>query len=139
MASEAKSLKLVVVTPEKAVLEGTAEMVVLPMFDGELGVLPGRAAMVGQLGPGELRFKNGEHYDRYFIDGGFVQVRSDAVTVLTATAKKTGDIKPEEITKEQEKVDALPAANAAERATKDRARRRVDGMRRVTSKTAKAH
>ena len=45
-------------TPEKAVLDQIAEMVVLPMFDGELGVLPGTAPIIGRLGAGELRLKS---------------------------------------------------------------------------------
>ena len=49
---------------------------VLPLFDGELGVLPGHSAFVGQLGPGELRLTptGGGPARRLFIDGGFAQV-----------------------------------------------------------------
>src|SRR5262249_8696494 len=50
-------LQVVVVTPEKAILDERADMVILPMIDGELGVLRGRAALVGRLGRGELRLK----------------------------------------------------------------------------------
>ncbi|MCS7047446.1 MAG: ATP synthase F1 subunit epsilon [Gemmataceae bacterium] len=75
-----------VVTPEKAVLDTSAEMVVVPMFDGELGVLPGRQPLIGRLGFGELRTIQGKTTQRYFIDGGFVQVRGDVVTLLTARA-----------------------------------------------------
>ena len=41
------NLKVVVVTPERAVLDEAADMVVLPMFDGERGVQRGHAAFVG--------------------------------------------------------------------------------------------
>ena len=64
-------VRCVVVTPEKAVLDATAEMVILPMYDGELGVLPGRAPLIGRLGFGELRLREGEVTRRYFVDGGF--------------------------------------------------------------------
>ena len=68
-----KGLKVVVVTPERAVLDEPADMVILPMYDGERGILPGHAAFVGQLGPGELRIKSGTSAKRYFIDGGFAR------------------------------------------------------------------
>jgi F-type H+-transporting ATPase subunit epsilon len=83
-----KKLKCVVVTPERAVLEETADMVILPMIDGELGVQPGRAALVGRLGKGELRLNSGNQVRKWILEGGFAQVRSDVVTVLTT--KVTG-------------------------------------------------
>jgi len=87
-----KTLQCVVVTPERALLDETVDFVVLPMFDGELGVLPGRAAMIGRLGYGELRIQRGEQTRRFFVDGGFAQVRADTVTVLTARALKAEEI-----------------------------------------------
>ena len=52
-------LQCVVVTPERAFLDAKADFVALPMFDGELGVLPGRTALIGRLGYGELRIRDG--------------------------------------------------------------------------------
>ena len=78
-----KLLQCVVVTPEKAELDEAADMVILPMVDGELGVQPGRAALVGRLGKGELRLKRGAETKRWRLEGGFAQVRGDVVTVLT--------------------------------------------------------
>jgi F-type H+-transporting ATPase subunit epsilon len=85
-------LQCVVVTPEKSVLDEAADFVALPMFDGELGVLPLRAPLIGRLGYGELRLQRGEQVQRYFIDGGFAQVRDNVVTVLTPRAIKAQDI-----------------------------------------------
>src|SRR5918995_197466 len=78
-----KKLQCVIVTPERAVLDEPADMVILPMIDGELGVQPRRAALVGRLGNGELRIKNGDQKKRLRVEGGFAQVRSKVVTVLT--------------------------------------------------------
>jgi F-type H+-transporting ATPase subunit epsilon len=78
-----KSLQVVVVTPEKAVLDEAADMVILPMFDGELGVLPRRAPLIGRLGKGTLRIKRGGATKTFTLAGGFAQVRADVVTVLT--------------------------------------------------------
>src|SRR5258708_16881963 len=87
-----RQLQCVVVTPEKAVLDAAADFVALPLFDGELGVLPGRAALIGRLGFGDLRIRQGAETKHYFVDGGFAQVRSNVVTVLTPRALKSEDI-----------------------------------------------
>ena len=48
-------LRVVVVTPEQTVLDAPTDFVALPLYDGELGVAPGHAPMIGRLGYGELR------------------------------------------------------------------------------------
>jgi F-type H+-transporting ATPase subunit epsilon len=88
-------LKCVVVTPEQAVLDESVEFVAVPMYDGELGVLPGRAPLVGRLGCGELRTRHGQQTHHFFVDGGFVQVRDNVVTVLTTRAVPAAEIKPD--------------------------------------------
>jgi len=97
-------LQCVVVTPERAVIDTAADSVVLPMYDGELGVLPGRAPLIGRLGYGELRVRNGQSLERYFVDGGFAQVRANVVTVLTTRAKKAEEI---DVTKAQQELEAV--------------------------------
>lgn len=92
-----RELHCVVVTPEKALLDEPADFVAVPMFDGELGVLPGRAPLIGRLGYGELRLRRGTQTRRFFVDGGFVQVRANTVTVLTARAQRAEDIDPHSV------------------------------------------
>lgn len=90
-----RDLRCVVVTPEQALLDVEADFVALPLYDGEVGILPGRAAFVGRLGYGELRIKRGATTERLYVDGGFVQARADVVTVLTSKAVRAKDVKPE--------------------------------------------
>jgi len=85
-------LKVVVVTPERTTLEQAIESVVVPMFDGELGVLKGHAPMIGALGPGELRATWDGQTHRYYVDGGFVQVLDNVVTVLTGRSVPADEI-----------------------------------------------
>src|SRR5262249_13380016 len=73
-------------------LDAEVEFVALPMYDGELGVLSGRGALIGRLGPGELRTRRGNETHRYFVDGGFAQIRNNIVTVLTPRALKAEEI-----------------------------------------------
>jgi F-type H+-transporting ATPase subunit epsilon len=76
-----------VVTPEATVFDETVEFVAIPLFDGELGVLPGRSPLIGRLGYGELRIRqNGGKTSSYYVDGGFVQVADNVVSILTNRA-----------------------------------------------------
>ena len=88
-----RTLRCVVVTPEHALVDETATFVALPLYDGEIGIAPGRAPLVGRLGCGELRIRRGALTDYYFVDGGFVQVRDNVVSVLTPRARKGSEIR----------------------------------------------
>ena len=131
-------VRCVIVTPEKAVLDAVAEMVVLPMFDGELGVLPGRAALIGRLGAGELRLKSNGNVTRYFVEAGFVQIRDNVISVLTAKAQKADEVTTAMAEKASADAEALPFTNAVERANKAKARDRAQGMKKVAAKNAAA-
>ena len=84
-------LKLSVVTPEGSLFSGEATFVAAPAWDGEVGILPGHAAMIAALGTGELRIERdtlgGRVTDRYAVRGGFLQVLDDEVTLLVTEAK----------------------------------------------------
>ena len=76
-------LECMPITPEATVLDSSAEFVALPLYDGEIGILPLHSNMIGRLGYGEMRLKEGSRLDRFYIDGGFVQVINNRVYVLT--------------------------------------------------------
>lgn len=84
--STESSLRVVVVTPEQTVFDLSTDFVALPLYDGELGVAPGHAPMIGRLGYGELRIGHEPAIQRIYIDGGFVQVAGNVVSVLTNRA-----------------------------------------------------
>src|SRR3954466_6401409 len=90
-----RQLRCVIVTPERALLDEPADFIALPLYDGEIGFLPGRAPLVGRLGYGELRIKKYNVTKRVFVDGGFVQVRANVVTVLTPKALKSEELTTE--------------------------------------------
>ncbi len=92
METSGKSLKCMVVTPERVVLEATVDFVAVPMFDGELGILADRSPLTGRLGYGEMRATQGGTTQRFYVEGGFVQVRSNVVSVITPKAVSVGNI-----------------------------------------------
>lgn len=79
-------LRCTVVTPEKTVVSADVFFVALPLFDGELGVAPGHTPMIGRLGCGELRLDTGEGIERYYVEGGFVEVADNKISLLTSRA-----------------------------------------------------
>jgi F-type H+-transporting ATPase subunit epsilon len=123
-----RPLQCLVVTPERSVLDEAADFVVLPMLDGELGVLPGRAPLIGRLGFGELRTVVGTATHRFYIDGGFAQVRGNVVTVLTSKAVAAEEIKlasAEEALKSAHKAAPTPAEQDAQLKAQERARAQI--------------
>lgn len=85
----ANELTVSVISPERTVYEGNAEMVVAPAWDGEIGILRGHAPLVILLGEGELRVQTGGSVQRFHVSGGFMQVADDVVTVLSESASTT--------------------------------------------------
>lgn len=75
-----------VVTPEQTALETKADFVALPLFDGEIGIMANHSPLIGRLGYGEMRIKQGTQEVSYYVDGGFVQVADNVVAVLTNRA-----------------------------------------------------
>ena len=82
-ATSKSTLRCVVVTPEETVLDMTAEFIALPLFDGEVGIGLHHSPMIGRLGCGELRIRTDSETTRYYVDGGFVQIADNVVSVLT--------------------------------------------------------
>ena len=85
-------LQCVIVTPESTVLDEAADFVALPLFDGEIGIAPSHSPLIGRLGYGELRLMNGGKPQRFYVDGGFVQVADNVVSVLTNHALPAASI-----------------------------------------------
>lgn len=88
----ANQLHVELVAVEEKVWSGEAEMLVARTTEGELGVLPGHAPLLGQLAePGQVRIKlaGGEEL-AYDVSGGFLSVASSGVTVLAESCSPAG-------------------------------------------------
>jgi len=82
-------IRCLIVTPETTLLDASAGSVILPLRDGQRGVGRGHAPFIAQLGAGEVRLamtEGSEAVRRVFIEGGFVEVVHDVVTVITQRA-----------------------------------------------------
>ena len=106
-------LQCVIVTPESTVRDEAAEFVAVPLFDGELGIAPKHAPLIGRLGYGELRIQIAGKTERYYVDGGFVQVTGSTVYILTSRAVPAEKLDPA-VAGEQLQAAQTRKANTAE-------------------------
>ena len=83
----AARLTVSVISPDRTVFEGQADMVVAPAWDGERGILRGHAPLLALLGDGTLRITDGSSETRLHVRGGFLQVADDVITVLSEEAE----------------------------------------------------
>ncbi len=98
------TLQCTVVTPESAIFDAEAESVTVPAWDGEVGILPGHARLLAKLGVGVLRVTTGGKTEEMFVEGGFVQVADNRITVLTDSACEIENV---DIAGAEERVDDL--------------------------------
>jgi len=130
-----KSLRLVIVTPEKTLLDETVTSLRFPLYDGDIGILPGRLPLIGRLGAGELKVRLTSGSDQtYFIDSGFVQVKKGVVTLLTNQAVPTSELNAAAVEQELTAALAKPALTDADYRTKSAALNRARRMRALARK-----
>ena len=107
----ADAFKCSVVTPQKEVFEGDVAYASIPAWDGLVGVAPQRAPMLLKLGDGVLRLDVQEGDPRrFFLGGGFAQMKDDRLTLLSDEAVASGEV-------DREETRAALAESEARRAT----------------------
>ncbi len=116
------ALKLVVVTPEKKVVDTEVDYVELPGQLGYLGILPGHAPLISILTTGVLSYKNAGG-DRLAISSGFVEVANDTVSVLADLAEEAARI--DVAAAEKDRARAEEELKTASRETLDEIRARL--------------
>ena len=81
------------VTPDRVLVDATAEGVELPSMSGYLEALYGHAPLLAELGAGEVRLHGGSSGDqKFFVAWGFVEVLPERVTILAETALHPNEI-----------------------------------------------
>ena len=117
----AENIRLEVVTPEKQVVNETAQIVMAPGSMGEFGVLSGHTPFMTSLNTGAVHYRDESGKDQYvFVSGGFAEALPDKVTVLAESAEKTEDI---------DVARAKAARDRAEKRLEDRSKEDIDFMR----------
>ncbi len=108
----AETLQLEIVTPERLVEKDTVSEVQIPGRDGYLGVLPGHAPLITELGVGEIRYKGDGMEYRLAVAWGFAEILPNKVTILAETAERASEIDLPRAQKAKEAAEArLKAAD----------------------------
>ena len=100
-----------IVSAEKEIYSGRAEMLFAPLVTGEIGILPRHAPLLARMKPGEVRVRTSEEELSFYVSGGLLEVQPHVVTVLANTALRARDL---------DEAAALQAKERAEEALRDR-------------------
>jgi F-type H+-transporting ATPase subunit epsilon len=92
MATLPEAIELQIVTPERHVLQETVQSVEIPGKEGYLGVLPGHAPLLTELGVGILAYRKGSENRFLTVIGGYAEVLPDRVIVLAEISEKAEEI-----------------------------------------------
>ena len=107
----AETFKLEIVTPEKKVVDTTAEEMQIPGKNGYLGILPGHAPLITELAVGEITFKessaSSSNEQRLAVAWGFAEVLPDKVTILAETAERPAEIDVDRARKSKERAEQM--------------------------------
>ena len=85
-------LHLEIVTSERTVFDGPADMVTVPGGGGDMGILPNHAPVLSTLKAGELRVKIGAEILEFAIGGGFIDIHNNRVIILADSAERGEEI-----------------------------------------------
>tara|TARA_B100000809_G_C15079094_1_gene508982 strand:+ start:104 stop:505 length:402 start_codon:yes stop_codon:yes gene_type:complete len=130
-------INCIVVTPEETAVEAVVESVVVPLIDGEMGILPNYAAMIGRLGAGELRLRTGDQLERFFLEGGFIQVADNTVSILTGRAIPVEQLDAAAAEGQLESALAEPAVGMEQIEARDQLVQQLRAQQRVARRSAK--
>jgi len=101
----ADTLQLEIVTPERLVEKDTVEEVQIPGKNGYLGILPGHAPLITELGIGEIIYQVDRLTRRIAVAWGFAEVLPDKVTILAEAAERATDIDIERARKAKQRAE----------------------------------
>jgi F-type H+-transporting ATPase subunit epsilon len=99
-------LNLKIVTPEKEIYNELVDMVNLTSEEGQLGILPGHAALMAKLEPGELKIKKGGKEEVLATGDGFIQISNNTLTILTDLAVDEDNIDEKAVEEARKRAEA---------------------------------
>lgn len=108
------TFKLVVISPEKKVLEMDCKSVTLPTMDGEITVLPNHMAVFSLLKPGEMTARGDKGNLSLAIGGGFVNITKEKVTVLPEFGVRSDEINEEKVKEARKRAEQILSEKASE-------------------------
>ncbi len=129
-------LRCTVFTPERTVLDQSADFVVLPLEDGEMGIARMHAPLMARLGAGVLRVRLGQMTSRFYVESGFAEVFDDKVVVLTHHIVPVQQLDAKAILAQMDAVKTHRAESADQQARKQQTLERLRIQLRLADRFA---
>ncbi len=107
---------------------------VLPLYDGEIGIEHNRSPLIGRVGFGELRIKTEQGQESFYVDGGFVEVLNDNVSIMTGHAVRTSELDASGAAGQLEEALKIKAISEDELASKERKIKQARAKIKLTSR-----
>ena len=102
----ASTIQVDIVSAEKEIFSGEAEMVFAPAAMGEVGIAPGHTPLVTRLAAGEVRVKKADGSEEgFYVSGGMLEIQPKVVTVLSDTALRAEDLDEAAVVKAKEDAE----------------------------------
>src|SRR5215467_7151914 len=120
------TIQLEIVTPERQVVNTTADEITIPGQGGYLGILPGHAPLITELAVGEIAYRSSGVTKRLAVAWGFAEVLPEKVTILAETAEKS------------EEIDVQRAQAAKQRAEAELSKAGAEGNREAQAALERA-
>ena len=110
MSSYKKQFNCEVLTPAGLAMSAGSVSVILPLADGQLGILAGHAPLVAMMGAGAMTAEGADgNVSTFFVSGGFAYMRGDRLAVLAEESAAVGDLDAAKVSAELEQARKLPA------------------------------
>lgn len=110
-----KKLSLEVITQENRVFSGEVDLLLAPSAQGQIGVLPGHAALLTKLGAGEMFIFSGPKVEALAIGGGTLDVHNNLITVLADSAVRADEIDIYKVEQAKKKAEETLKQGLSER------------------------
>ena len=123
----ADKMSFTLVSPERQLASGEADMVVIPGMEGDLGAMPGHAPFLTTLRPGLVTVTDGGSATEYFVTGGFAEVSPEGVAILAEEAKERVEVSADWLTAKMD--DAAKALEGASDDSRRAAQQLVDDLK----------
>ena len=105
------TFQLEIVTPEKLVVKEAVEEAQIPGLNGYLGILPGHAPLITELGVGVITYRAGGATKTLSMAWGFAEVLQDKVTILAETVERPDEIDVARAQQAKERAEQLLKSN----------------------------
>jgi len=100
------TIQVDIVSAEKEIFSGEAQMVFAPAIMGEVGIAPGHTPLVTKMSPGEVRVMDVDgNESAFYVSGGLLEVQPQIITVLSDTAERAEDLDEAAVIKAKEEAE----------------------------------